>query len=124
VTARPQLLEHGRLLADRASWNRSVGADNPRFGLMLHDKAAGLLAAAERLAAHPSTTADPDLAARLAELRAAAARPVTATTFVRDVIEAAHAVAEQVEDTLGLTWSATPHEIEMPPRDAPHDARG
>lgn len=111
---RELLLQLCRVLADLASWDRSVGDDAPRFGLSFRDKADRLLAAAEHLAAHPSLVDDGELADRVTVLRRAVGRPVGDSSFTRDVIEAGHAVAEQAEDVLGVGLPA-PDVIEVPP---------
>jgi hypothetical protein len=103
-TPRDRLREYCRLLADLVGWDRSVGDDAPRFGLMFRDRADALLAAAHGLAAHPHLSGDRELADRVAALDAAVARPVAEPRFTRDVVAAGHEVAERLEDLLDVAW--------------------
>lgn len=103
-TPRDLLQEYCRQLADLVGWDRSVGDDTPRFGLMFRDKADGLVVAAHRLAATPPLSGDVELAHRVTTLGRVAAGPVTDPTFNREVIAAGHDVAERVEDVLDIAW--------------------
>jgi hypothetical protein len=103
-TPRELLREYCRQLADLVSWDRSVGDDTPRFGLMFRDRVDGLVDAARRLAAHPALSGDVELAHRVTSLGTAAARAVTDPTFNRDAIANGHDVAERAEDVLDVMW--------------------
>ncbi|MBW0252848.1 hypothetical protein [Cellulomonas sp. PS-H5] len=101
---RDLLRDHSRRLADLVAWDRSVGDDAPRFGLMFRDKTDEVVVAARRLAAHPTLSGDVDLGRSVVSLGDAAARGWADPTFNREVIAAAHEVAERAEDLLGITW--------------------
>jgi len=97
------LAELCRRLAELTSWDRSVGDDAPRFGLLLEEHAQRLAALAERLARDPALAGDAELARRVAVVRAAASRSRSEGTS--GVIEAVHEVAERAEDVLDVTWA-------------------
>jgi hypothetical protein len=102
--ARTLLEEYCRQLAGFVGWAASVGDDAPRFGLLLRDRADGLVEAARRLDAHGTLSDDAELAHRVAALARAAARAVTDPAFTREVVAAGHDVAERGEDVLGVVW--------------------
>lgn len=98
------LRELCRRLADLASWDRSVGDDTPRFGLMFRDLADALALAARTLATHPQLSSDVELAQRVVALAETAARPTVDPPFNQDVLAAGHDVADRAEDVLGVVW--------------------
>lgn len=114
TTADARLRELCRQLAAMVSWDRSVGDDAPRFGLMFRERADGLLVAARALAAHPSLVEDDDLRRRVDELDRAVARHVEDPWFNREVVAATHEVAERAEDLLGAGRGG-PLVVEVPP---------
>lgn len=114
TTADALLRELCRQLAAMAGWDRSVGDDTPRFGLMFRERADGLLVAARALAAHASLVEDDDLRRRVDELDRAVARHVEDPWFSREVVAATHEVAERAEELLGIGWG-DPRVVEVLP---------
>ena len=94
----------GRATRSGRSSGAGVGDDVPRFGLLFREKADDLVVTARELAAHPALAGDAEFARRLGVLDAAAARPVTGSTFNRELIAAAHELAERGEDVLRVAW--------------------